>query len=109
MVKAKFKGYRTERKIRILLEKEGWKVIRSGGSLGFADLVCFKNGRAIFLQVKSTRKEKLYYYDYMGKEFEGFPFYVVVDFGRKDIEVFEPSEVLEKGKGRKIVDFLKDF
>ena len=109
MIRAKYKGYRTERKIRIILEKKGWRVIRSGGSLGEADLVCFKKGKVIFLQVKSTRKEKLYYQGYKGKELEGFPFYVVVDFGYGKIEVFKPEEILEKGKGKNFEEFLENF
>ncbi|MGC9058942.1 MAG: hypothetical protein ACP5H3_00840 [Candidatus Aenigmatarchaeota archaeon] len=109
MTKAKYKGYRVERKVRILLENKGWKVIRTAGSLGEADLVCFKNGKAIFLQVKSTRKEKLYYQGYMEKEFVGFPFFVVVDFGYGDIEVFEPAGILEKRKGKSLEIFIKDF
>lgn len=108
-MKAKYKGYRVERKIRIIFEENGWKVIRSGGSLGDADLVCFKEGKAIFLQVKSTRKDKLYYYGYMKEELVGFPFYVIVDFGYGDIEIFKPKQILEKNKGRKLEEFLKSF
>jgi Holliday junction resolvase len=105
-MKSKSKGYRVERKIRIKLEKNGWMVVRSGGSLGEADLVCFKNGKCFFLQIKSSRKDKLYYYGYMKDEINGFPFYVVVDFGYGDIEVFKPTKILEKGKGMFFDDFF---
>jgi Holliday junction resolvase len=105
-MKAKSKGYRVERNIRIKFEKKGWVVVRSGGSFGEADLICFKNGRCIFLQIKSTRKDKLYYYGYMKEMLTGFPFFIVVDFGYGDIEVFKPSRVLEKGKGVRLEDFI---
>jgi hypothetical protein len=105
-MKAKFKGYRVERNIRIKFEKKGWIVVRSGGSFGEADLICFKKGKCIFLQIKSTRKDKLYYYGYMKRTLSGFPFFVVVDFGYGDIEVFKPLRVLEKGKGVRLEDFI---
>ena len=103
---AKSKGYRVERKVRLKLQNEGWIVIRSGGSFGEADLVCIKGGKCIFLQLKSTRKGKFYYYGYMKEELGGFPFYVVVDFGYGDIEVFKPAKVLEKGKGVHLDEFI---
>ena len=106
IMKAKSKGYRVERKIRLILEKEGWIVIRSGGSFGEVDLVCIKEGKCIFFQIKSTKKEKLYYYGCMQEKLSGFPFYVLVDFGYGDIEVFRPQEVLERGKGIPLKEFL---
>jgi len=108
-MKAKTKGYRVERKIKLKFEENGWIVIRSGGSFGKADLVCMKNGKCIFLQVKSTREEKVYYRGYMNESLEGFPFFVVVDFGYGDIEVFKPAEVLEKGKGVSLELFLSQL
>ena len=108
-MKTKSKGYRVERKIRILFEGKGWIVIRSGGSFGEADLICIKEGKCIFLQIKSTKKDKLYYYGYMQENFSGFPFYVLVDFGYGNIEVFKPAEVLEKGKGIPIDNFLQQL
>ncbi len=105
-MKSKSKGYRVERKIRLKMEERGWIVIRSGGSFGKADLVCIKDGKCIFFQVKSTNKEKLYYNGYMEEKLGGFPFFVIVDFGHGDIEVFKPEESLERGKGIPIEDFL---
>jgi len=105
-MKGKSKGYRVERKIRLKLQNEGWIVVRSGGSFGEADLVCIKDGKCVFFQIKSTRKDKLYYYGYMQEKLSGFPFYVVVDFGYSDIEVFKPAEVLEKGKGIPLEEFI---
>jgi Holliday junction resolvase len=107
-MRAKSKGYRVERKIKIKLEENGWVVIRSGGSFGEADLVCLKEGKCFFLQIKSTRKDKLYYYGYMGEKLKGFPFFVLVDFGYGDIEVFKPAQVLEKGKGIPLEEFLSN-
>jgi len=108
-MKTKYKGYRVERKIKQNLEREGWIVVRAGGSFGKADLVCIKKGVGVFFQEKSTRKDKIYYKGYMGKMLEGFPFYVVVDFGYGDIEVFEPANVLEKGKGENFEEFIRKF
>jgi hypothetical protein len=105
-MKAKSKGYRVERKIRIKLEEKGWIVVRSGGSFGEADLICLKEGKCFFFQIKSTRKKKLYYYGYMKEEISGFPFFVIVDFGYGDIEVFKPSRILEKGKGIPLEGFI---
>ena len=62
MVVSKKKGYRTERKIKNIFEKYGWKVIRAGASLGEADLVCIKNKKCLLIQVKSTRNKIFYYY-----------------------------------------------
>ena len=72
----KKKGYRIERNIRIEFEKNNWRVVRAGGSLGEADLICIKSGRCVFLQIKSTNKDTLYYYGYMGKDLEGLPGFV---------------------------------
>ncbi|MCS7123263.1 MAG: hypothetical protein RMJ17_01670 [Candidatus Aenigmarchaeota archaeon] len=100
------KGYRSERKIRKLLEKNGWLVIRAAGSFGDADLVCFKNGKCIFLQVKSTKNSILYYKGYKKEKIEGFPFYVVVDFGYNKIKVFKPKEKMNKEDGKNFFEFL---
>jgi len=105
-MKAKYKGYRVEWKIKKIFEENGWIVIRSGGSFGDADLVCIKEGKCIFFQIKSTKKEKIYYYGYMSDKISGFPFFVLVDFGYGDIEVFKPSQFLEKGKGIPLREFL---
>ena len=106
MVFAKKKGYRTERKIREIFEKYGWKVVRAGGSLGEADLICIKNKKCILLQVKSTRKEPFYYYGYCSKEFEGFPFYLVVDFGYGKIRITKPKQKITLKEGEDLEIFL---
>jgi Holliday junction resolvase len=51
VVDSRRKGYRVETKIRKMFEQAGWRVLRSGASLGEADLICFKNGSSIMLQV----------------------------------------------------------
>jgi len=107
MVNQRRKGYRVERNIRLLLENHGWKVVRAGGSLGEADLVCLKNGKCILMQIKSTMKETLYYYGYMDKKFEGLPFYLVVDFGYGNIRIVQPQSKLKNIEGEMLVDFIK--
>ena len=101
----KKKGYRIERNVRLEFEKHKWRVIRAGGSLGEADLICVKKGKCIFLQIKSTTKNTLYYYGYMEKELEGIPFFIVVDFGYGKIRVLHPKHKVSMNDG----DVLKDF
>ena len=103
----KRKGYRVERKIRKLFENKKWRVVRAGASLGEADLVCLKGGKTLLLQIKSTNKEKFYYYDFNKKELEGHPFYLVVDFGYGKIRILEPQKIVVKGDGMHINDFLE--
>jgi len=106
---AKRKGYRVERKIRIMLENVGWKVVRAGASLGQADLICIKNKKCILLQIKSTKKKKFYYYDYLNKTLEGFRFYVIVDFGYGKIRVLYPQKIIAPTDGIDFNDFLKNI
>jgi Holliday junction resolvase len=106
MVLAKRKGYRVERNIKIFFEKNGWKVIRAGASLGEADLICIKNARCLLLQVKSTKKAKFYYYDYMKEVLEGFPFLLVVDFGYGKVRVLPPKKVVCKEDGIDLKTFI---
>jgi Holliday junction resolvase len=96
MFKNKRKGYVVERKIKILLEKNGWKVVRAGGSIGEADLVCIKNGKCIMLQIKSSKKKTFYYYGYMKDSLAGVPFYLVVDFGYGKIRVVRPMKRVDE-------------
>lgn len=102
----KRKGYLVERKVRMLLHQYGWVTVRSGGSLGFADLVCLKKGKCILMQVKSTRKPVLYT-EKIPLEVQGFPLYVVVDFGYWNIRVFKPGERMSSQKGTPLKEFLK--
>jgi Holliday junction resolvase len=106
---AKRKGYRVERNIRIMFEKKKWKVIRAGASLGQADLICIKNKKCILLQIKSTKKKKFYYYDYLGKSLEGFPFYLIVDFGYGKIRVLHPKKIVSQNDGTKLTDLLQNI
>ena len=103
----KKKGYRIERNIRIEFEKHNWRVIRAGGSLGEADLICIKGGKCIFLQIKSTRKDKLYYYGYMGEQLEGIPFFIVVDFGYGKVKVLHPAPKVTVKDGFALKEFLE--
>lgn len=48
------RGHQRERQVRKELEKEGWLVVRAGGSLGIADLVALKaHHQPRILEVKS--------------------------------------------------------
>ncbi len=105
----KKKGYRVERKIRKIFETYGWKTIRSGASLGEADIICLKKGKCLLLQIKSSKKKVFYYYDYMGKKLEGFPFFVVVDFGYGKIRVTKPKKKISIDDGIDIKEFLNKF
>ncbi|NOQ56047.1 MAG: hypothetical protein GQ477_04550 [Nanohaloarchaea archaeon] len=53
------KGYNFERKIKLELEADGWKVIRSGGSKK-PDMVAARNGKVIIIECKITKKNKVY-------------------------------------------------
>ncbi len=106
-MKAKLKGYRVERKVRKIFEKFGWKVIRSGASLGPADLVCLKGGKCLLIQIKSTKKKAIYYSDYLGEKLEGFPFYVIVNFERKGMKVCKPKKKISLEDGIDLYQFLE--
>jgi Holliday junction resolvase len=109
MVFAKRKGYRVERKVRMLFERAGWKVVRAGASLGEADLICIKNKKCILLQIKSTKKKTFYYYGYKKSELEGFPFYLVVDFGYGKIRMLKPRQKIKIADGKNLKDFIRNF
>lgn len=49
------RGHDRERRIRQLLEQDGWIVVRAAGSLGPVDLVALRTGRAPkLIEVKSN-------------------------------------------------------
>lgn len=104
---AKKKGYRIERNIRLEFERSGWRVIRAGGSLGEADLICIKKGKCILLQIKSTIRKTLYYYGYMKKKLEGFPFFLVVNFGYGKIKILHPKHKIDIKDGIPLKEFLQ--
>ncbi|MEM7821741.1 MAG: hypothetical protein QXX38_02955 [Candidatus Aenigmatarchaeota archaeon] len=104
----KKKGYRVERNVKLLFEKYGWKVIRAGGSLGKADLICIKNKKCILLQVKSTKKRIFYFYGDLKKEIEGFPIFLVVDFGYGNIKILKPKKKITQEVGIPIKKFLEN-
>jgi len=108
MAQTKKKGYRVERKIRMMFEDHGWRVIRAGASLGEADLICIKNGKSIFLQVKSTKNKGFYFYEYMDGTLEGLPFYLVVDFGYGKIRILPPRKKVCVEDGIPLKDFLNE-
>ncbi len=107
--KNRMRGYRVERKIRQRFESAGWKVIRAGASLGEADLICLKSGKCILSQVKSTKKKTFYYYEYMEKKLEKFPFFLVVDFGYGNIRILPPKKKVTPKNGKPLEEFLRKF
>jgi Holliday junction resolvase len=106
MKNPKRKGYLAERKVRMIFQEHGWATVRSGGSLGPADLVCLGEGRCILIQVKSTKKKAIYTGETLS-EIQGFPLYVVVDFGYGNIRVFKPGEKAIREEGIPLREFLK--
>ena len=107
MVDSRKKGYRVESKIRKMFEERGWRIVRSGASLGESDLICFKNGNCVMLQIKSTSKKRFYFNEYMEKMLEGFEFYLVVDFGYGKIRVMHPQKIVNPTDGIDIKEFLR--
>ena len=107
MVDSRRKGYRVESKIRKMFEGFGWRIVRSGASLGEADLICLKEGKCIMLQIKSTAKKRFYFNEYMEKHIEQHPFYLVVDFGRGKTRIMHPQRIVLPEDGTDIKDFLK--
>lgn len=107
MVNSRRKGYRTENKVRKLFEAWGWRIVRSGASLGEADLICLKGGKCFMLQIKSTAKRRFYFNEYMEPHLEGHPFYLLVDFGRSEMRIMPPRNVVTPESGEHVEEFLK--
>lgn len=55
------KGIRKERAIRTIYEKEGWIVVRSGGSQSPFDLIAWKDNNMHIIQLKYGSKNYLKY------------------------------------------------
>ena len=102
----KRKGTYVERKISEKLKEKGWIVIRSTGSFGNADLVCIRDGKAMFIECKSTGSKKIYYHSYMENDIAGFPFFVVADFGYGKIRVLKPQKVITPLDGEDFKQFI---
>ena len=82
MKNKKAKGSRQERKIKKILESQGYVCLKSGSSLGIFDLICFNRKEIRFIQVKSnfcSPKEKKRI-----KQFKDIPIN-----GQKEIWVFK--------------------
>jgi len=105
---SKLKGYLAERKIRKRFEEAGWVTIRSGGSQGPADLACLKNGRCILLQVKATRRRSLNIKG-LPLEVQGFPLFLVVDFGYNRVKVFKPGDLVTRSRGILLDSFINSL
>ncbi len=49
------RGHERERKVKRMLEAEGWFVVRAAGSFGLCDLICLHPSEdAMLVEVKST-------------------------------------------------------
>ncbi|MEM2920759.1 MAG: type II toxin-antitoxin system HicA family toxin [Candidatus Bathyarchaeia archaeon] len=101
--KAKRSGFEAERKVKKLFEAFGWKVVRSGGSLGTTDLACFKSGKVLLVQVKRRTKRRRYRSERI--EIEGFEVHTVVDFGGGDFRIDKSGEVISN-KSMPLKEFL---
>lgn len=53
------KGYAFERLLKLELEKDGWKVIRSGGSKK-PDIIAGRDGKVIVIECKSSKYSRIY-------------------------------------------------
>lgn len=100
---AKRSGVQTERKVRKLFEEFGWRVVRSGGSLGAVDLVCFKGGKVLLVQVKRRAKRKTC--KSARVKIEGFDVHTVVDFGGGDFRIERSGSTVSKDSSS-LIDFL---
>jgi Holliday junction resolvase len=49
-------GRRGEWKVKRMLQRDGYYVVRAAGSKGVADLVAIKNGQAFLVQVKRNHR-----------------------------------------------------
>ena len=101
------KGYRFEYQIKKKLEKDGWLVVRSGRSLGIADLIAIKDRMVLFLQLKATKGKIFYYKGEMRDEIQGFPFRLVVRFDRRKTIVTEPKKKITPEDGIEFSRFLE--
>jgi Holliday junction resolvase len=104
--RAKRSGTEAERKVKRAFEAFGWKVVRSGGSLGAADLACFKSGKVLLVQVKRRAGSRRYTSEYI--EIEGFEIYTVVDFGRGDFRIEKSGRIISK-RSMSLEDFLSNL
>ncbi len=79
-------GYRAEREAKMLLEQEGYYVIRSSGSHGLVDLAAFSNKdiRLISLKVIGFNEKRVF--QKHQQELKAIP---VCPFVRKELWVYE--------------------
>lgn len=100
------KGYRTERERQLVLEKEGYHVLRVSGSIGAMDLIAVKQEISSFIvfyeQVKSTKKDTFYFNERSRDELRrlkeikkryGIPCKWSVKFKRKGWKVYNAADL----------------
>jgi Holliday junction resolvase len=86
----KAKGSRVEREIRSIFEQAGYKVVRSAGSLGKADLYIHRIGS---IQVKARKNISLY------KLFEGADFLIIKANYKEPLVVMDIKKFLKLLRG----------
>ncbi|MCS7122433.1 MAG: hypothetical protein NZ908_00530 [Candidatus Micrarchaeota archaeon] len=102
-----YRGIRVERKLRDILRQNGYLVIRAAGS-GYdtPDLIALKNGRAVIVEVKTTKRDVIYFrreqYNNM-KDFFDNGFNVVVAVYRSgEFRFYGFLEIVDTGKRPKL-------
>ena len=96
------KGYVFEREVKLKLEKDGWRVIRSAGSK-IPDLIAAKDGKIIIVECKVSEHKTIYLRDSevkeikeIAKSFNGDAVYAIKYKGKTIFA--DVSELIKKGK-----------
>lgn len=91
----KAKGSKFERKAKLILQKEGYYVVKAGASLSLFDLIAFNTDEIKFIQIKTnhqpTRKEIEKY-----KSFNNFPHASSIEFWSFFDRRIEPDRLIIK-------------
>ncbi|MEM0456013.1 MAG: hypothetical protein QXL02_01475 [Candidatus Anstonellales archaeon] len=102
-----YRGIRVERKLRDILKQNGFLVIRAAGS-GYdtPDLIAMKGGRAVVIEVKTTKKDVIYFREEQYKSMsqfyqEGFKVIIAV-YTRGNFRFYEYRDIVIDGKYPKL-------
>jgi hypothetical protein len=102
MINAKRKGARNELKTRDWLEKRGYKVTKSGGSLGEFDLIAINKWSVLLVQVKSNRnappKERKAIEDFVCPICCEKEIWIWSDYAREPKRLFWDFPYIDKGE-----------
>lgn len=102
-----YRGIRVERKLRDILKQNGFLVIRAAGS-GYdtPDLIAMKNGRAVVIEVKTTKKDTIYFRNEQYRNMKGFfenGFNVIVAVYRSgEFRFYSFLDIVDEGKRPKL-------